>query len=82
VRAESSALKGVQMRTYFFKNIGTMDSERGLQNVVAITERPMNGLDPCFSMAAESVANAMFQFLENCADDESIYHFVISKDLH
>lgn len=69
------------MKTYFFKNIGTMDSERGIQNVIAITELPMNGLDPCFSMAAESVANAMFQFLNNCADDESIYEFVIAKDL-
>ena len=69
------------MRTYFFKNVGTIDTGENIQNVIAITELPMNGMEPCFTSRTDSVELAITLFRLHYAGDGTSYKFVISRNL-
>lgn len=69
------------LRTYYFKNVGTIDTGENIQNVIAITERPMNGLDPWVLSGWQSVDGAIAYWLRIWGTDGIIYKFVIARDL-
>lgn len=66
---------------YFFKNIGTIDTGENIQNVIAITERAMNGLDPCLMSRADSVEDAIGEFMERAAEPGILFRFVIDREI-
>lgn len=69
------------MRTYFFKNVGTIDAGEDIQTIIAITERAMNGLDPCLITTAESVQAAIWNFMERSAEPGILFRFVIDQNI-